>query len=125
MKMQKGKTGLQMVVDTAARRIKQEPKRVAQDIIYEVSKHYGVDINELAAELGKRKKRAKVKVGCSVEYTAREDEYGKERDCVVVTCSKCQHETISWGHGEGSVKRCLALMREECEQGEENFYVEE
>lgn len=120
----KPKTGLQMAADMAARRIKKEPQLIVQDIIYEVSQHYGVDINELAKELGKRKGK-KVRVKCEVEFTQREDEYGKERDCVVVTCSRCGREEMSWGQGENSVKRCLALMRENCEEGEENFYIAE
>lgn len=44
---------------------------------------------------------------------------------VVATCTRCEHATESCGTGENSIKRCLALMREECPQGEENFYVEE
>ena len=37
----------------------------------------------------------------------------------------CQHTTESFGTGEKSVKRCLVLMRQECPEGEENFYVGE
>lgn len=121
-KKRKGKTGFDMVVDVAARRIKKENERVPQDIIYEVSKHYGVNINELAAALGKRKK-VKMKVKCDIEYKEKEDDYGRMRECVVVSCSRCGHKETSWGQGEGSVKRCLALMRENCEEGEDNFYV--
>jgi hypothetical protein len=126
MRISKGKSGFDEVVDLAAERIRKEPGRIAQDIIYEVSEEYGIEIGELAQALGKRKKgRKKVKVKCEIEYTQREDEFGKERDCVVATCGKCGHETMSWGQGEGSVKRCLAIMREECEEGEENFYIQE
>jgi hypothetical protein len=38
-------------------------------------------------------------------------------------CSRCGHETESFGTGESSIKRCLVLMREECPEGESNFYV--
>ena len=34
------------------------------------------------------------------------------------------HSTESYGTGDKSVKRCLALMRDECPMGENNFYVE-
>lgn len=44
---------------------------------------------------------------------------------IQATCSQCEHVTTSFGTSERSVKRCLALMREECPEGEENFYVEE
>jgi hypothetical protein len=37
-------------------------------------------------------------------------------------CSRCGHETESFGTGERSIQRCLALMREECPAGESNFY---
>ncbi len=43
---------------------------------------------------------------------------------VRATCSDCGHETESYGQGPKSRRRCLALMREECEEGLENFYVD-
>jgi hypothetical protein len=39
---------------------------------------------------------------------------------VTVTCEKCGLEMESFGTSEASVRRCLALLREECE--ENNFY---
>lgn len=44
---------------------------------------------------------------------------------VVAECLECGHTTESFGTGEGSRKRCLVLMREECPNEEENFYVDE
>jgi len=41
---------------------------------------------------------------------------------VVAVCSKCGHKTESCGQHAAAVKRCLAMMREECPNGEENFY---
>lgn len=38
------------------------------------------------------------------------------------TCERCGHETFSWGDSGASVKRCLALLCEECPEGEDNFY---
>lgn len=64
-------------------------------------------------------------VECEVTYTADINEDNREVDCVIVKCGECGHETISWGHGSDSVKRCLALMREECPNDENNFYIEE
>ena len=65
------------------------------------------------------------KVECEVEYTTDYNDDDREVDCVVVTCNQCGHQTSSWGHGPASVKRCLALMNEECPECENNFYVEE
>ena len=64
------------------------------------------------------------KVECMVDYTEEENEEGFVNDCVMVECGECGHETQSWGHGKPSVKRCLALLREECPDGESNFYVD-
>lgn len=40
------------------------------------------------------------------------------------TCERCGHETIAYGSSDGSRKRCLMLMREQCPNGESNYYVE-
>jgi hypothetical protein len=47
-----------------------------------------------------------------------------EPPSVKATCSKCGHETESYGTDPPSIRRCLALVREECPAGERNFYVE-
>ena len=44
---------------------------------------------------------------------------------VEVTCTRCDHSTSSYGTGDNSIRRCLALLREECPEGERNFYVTE
>jgi hypothetical protein len=66
-----------------------------------------------------------MKVTCSVEETTLENDDGIEVDSVCVTCSRCDHATESFGTSEASVKRCLVLLREECPNGENNFYVSE
>lgn len=43
---------------------------------------------------------------------------------VRATCDRCGHKTESYGRGDGSVKRCLATMREGCPKDESNFYEE-
>ena len=63
------------------------------------------------------------KVECEVSHETMKNEQGREVDCTVVTCGECGHKTTSFGTSEGSLKRCLVLLREECPQGEENFYV--
>ena len=65
------------------------------------------------------------KLKCEINYTTSENDNGYEVDCVTATCPKCGHETVSWGQGDGSIKRCLVLLSEECPRGERNFYVEE
>lgn len=64
-------------------------------------------------------------VECEITYTAELNEDNREVDCVYATCKECGHETFSWGDGPDSVKRCLALMNEECPRCENNFYIEE
>ncbi len=65
------------------------------------------------------------RVKCEIRYDTEENERGYEAPCVRAVCSKCQHETMSWGESDGSVKRCLVLLSEECPQHEKNFYVKE
>jgi len=60
---------------------------------------------------------------CSVEYCDEiEDENGRIFRGVRVTCTKCNHSTESFGQSKRSVKRCLALLCEECPNNEENWY---
>jgi hypothetical protein len=63
------------------------------------------------------------KVECTVEQCELENDRGMMIPGVVVTCSKCGHFTESFGTTSRSIKRCLVLLREECPQGEKNFYV--
>ena len=46
-------------------------------------------------------------------------------DGVIARCTRCDHETESFGTSDASIRRCLVLLREECPNGERNFYVEE
>jgi hypothetical protein len=66
--------------------------------------------------------RRVVKVECNVEEVELENDSGLEVEGVQVTCSRCDHQTESFGTTDRSVKRCLVLMREECPNGEENYY---
>lgn len=58
---------------------------------------------------------------CEVEEIELEGDYG-DVESVRVTCTKCGHATESYGTGDASRRRCLALLREECPRGESNFY---
>ena len=66
-----------------------------------------------------------MKVRCKIEEVELENDEGHPVEGVRVTCSRCDHETESFGTSDRSIKRCLALMREECPNHEENFYVDE
>jgi hypothetical protein len=66
---------------------------------------------------------ARVKVDIK-EVDDVEDEHGRERDGVRATCSRCDHAVESRGQTDRSRRRCLALLREECPNNEENYYVD-
>jgi ribosomal protein S27E len=63
------------------------------------------------------------KIKCEIIYDTEVNDYGTDSPCVRAICSKCQHETMSYGDSDSSVTRCLALMNEECPNCENNFYV--
>jgi hypothetical protein len=66
-----------------------------------------------------------MKVACSIDLVELENDDGREVEGVQATCSRCGNETQSFGTEPVSVRRCLVLMREECPEGELNFYVAE
>lgn len=65
------------------------------------------------------------RVKCTVEQVEIEGDNGNMIPSVKVTCDECGHSEESFGRKEGSIKRCLALLRENCPEGKENFYVSE
>lgn len=64
-------------------------------------------------------------VKCEIEEISLDGDYSDDIPGITATCSKCGHTTESFGTEEGSIKRCLALMREECPRGENNYYIED
>ena len=66
-----------------------------------------------------------MKVACTIDFVDLENDDGRPVESVRATCGRCGHETESFGVEAVSVRRCLALMREECQEGEANFYVAE
>lgn len=64
------------------------------------------------------------KVECDVERVDIENENGKLVPGVLVTCQECEHAEQSYGQGDASIKRCLALLRENCPEDQENYYVD-
>ena len=65
------------------------------------------------------------KVKCEIIEDSETNDYGTESPCIRAICSKCGHETMSFGDSDDSIRRCLAVMREECPRGENNFYIED
>lgn len=64
-----------------------------------------------------------MRVECEVVEEMLENDDGREVPGIVVTCGRCSHAVESFGQSERSVKRCLAMLREECQEHENNFYV--
>lgn len=62
-------------------------------------------------------------VFCQVDYTELENDDGNMVEGVQVTCTRCGRMEESFGSHDGSVKRCFALLREDCDRNERNFYV--
>lgn len=64
-------------------------------------------------------------VKCEVAHVDLTNEEDVEVPGLEVTCSRCGHRVESFGQRGRSLRRCLAVMREECPRGEENFYQSE
>ena len=64
-----------------------------------------------------------MRVPCVVTETELENDEGREVGGVQAECTRCGYVTESFGTSERSITRCLVLMREECPEGESNFYV--
>lgn len=64
-------------------------------------------------------------VRCDVQEVELEGDSGRERPGVRVTCERCEHTVESFGVESGSLRRCAALLREQCPRRERNFYVVE
>lgn len=62
------------------------------------------------------------RVNCDVSFEDIQNESGRQVPGVVVTCGRCGHHVQSFGQGEGSIKRCMVLLKEECPNSERNFY---
>lgn len=63
-------------------------------------------------------------VSCSTDFGEEMGDFGRPVECVTLTCKKCGHETMSFGQHDGSIRRCLWLMREECPEGRKAYYTD-
>jgi hypothetical protein len=66
--------------------------------------------------------RKRERIFCEVEEFEKHGDGRKPTMCVMVTCTKCGHQTESYGTHERSVRRCMALMAQECPNYESNYY---
>lgn len=62
-----------------------------------------------------------MKVSTTTNYVDLDGDYGTVEG-VEVTCDRCGHSEESFGTGDGSLKRCAFLLRENCPRGESNYY---
>ena len=59
------------------------------------------------------------------KYKPLTNDSGRAQAGVEGTCTRCGNTEQSFGESERSKNRCLALMRENCPEGESNYYVAE
>jgi hypothetical protein len=79
----------------------------------------GVDWNEYRDFIEEQK----MKIECEVEEVELKNDHGREVPGVRVTCGECEHSTESFGTGSVSIRRCFVLLREECPNSGDNYYV--
>lgn len=49
-------------------------------------------------------------------------DYGGSVDGLRLTCTRCGHEVTVFGTGGASARRGALMLRDECPNGESNFY---
>jgi len=64
------------------------------------------------------------KVEVEIEEDVATNDNGNDVPCVRATCGRCGHEVMSYGTSNASRRRCLAVLHEECPNGERNYYVD-
>ena len=62
------------------------------------------------------------KVECTLAQTIYRKHKAGRYDKTVVRCTECGHAQESSGSGDGSIRRCLAMLKQSCPRGERNFY---
>ena len=62
-------------------------------------------------------------VDVEVEETELENDSGIMIPGLALTCSRCRHSVEVFGTSDASAKRGAVMLREECPEGENNFYV--
>jgi len=64
-------------------------------------------------------------VACQITKIRIRNANGFFTDGVQAVCSKCGQMSDSYGTGEKSIKRCLAVLHDTCLNNEDNFYIVE
>ena len=62
------------------------------------------------------------KVNVNVEEIMLTGDRGGEVESLCLECERCDHKVEVFGRSDRSEKRGLAMLREQCPQGEENFH---
>lgn len=63
------------------------------------------------------------RIECTIEHDVKMDTaHGRTVTGVRATCTCCDAMTEAFGSSTASVRRALARMREECEQGEDAYF---
>lgn len=94
-----------------------------EDGTYTVLRTDHVTELEAGAELDKVKLASGSLV--EVDFGEEKNKWGRLQDQVRVTCSTTGAYEESWGHGDKSVRRCLALLRESCGCGKRHVTPQE
>jgi len=63
-----------------------------------------------------------MRVDVSVDEIEMEGDYSNTVDGVEVTCNRCGHCVEVFGTSSKSILRGCIMLRDECPQGEKNFY---
>ncbi len=63
------------------------------------------------------------KIPCKIEYGEDYNDYDTTTPTTTAVCGRCGHRITSWGNGDASIRRCLVLLKNECPNQENNFYV--
>jgi len=61
------------------------------------------------------------RVTTTTSYVDLDGDYGTVEG-VEVTCDRCGHSEEAYGTSESSILSCVARLRENCPNGEKNFY---
>jgi len=63
-----------------------------------------------------------MRVDVEIEFIDLDNDQGRMIPGIIATCTRCDHEVECFGQSPRSVRRCFILLKEECPEGEENYY---
>jgi hypothetical protein len=62
-----------------------------------------------------------MRVQCDVELVDLTNDTGHTIESIRVVCLRCEARAESFGRGDASVRRCMAMLRDQCD--EYNYYI--